>query len=102
MPLSRSLLRKTNSVPAIAAIVPNFLSPEHFYPFNEPWTKELVTWTSELDVKTGHLPIPTSLGLGLDLNMDVVREHPYDPNAYFDTSKPGWERRLGAGAKRIS
>ncbi|MGA7928720.1 MAG: hypothetical protein WCA20_22340 [Candidatus Sulfotelmatobacter sp.] len=38
----------------------------------------------------------------LDLNMDVVREHPYDPNAYFDTSKPGWERRLGAGAKRIA
>jgi hypothetical protein len=95
MPLSRSLLRKTNSVPAIAAIVPNFLSPEHFYPFNEPWTKELVTSTSELDVKTGHLPIPTSLGLGLDLNMDVVREHPCDPNAYFDTSKPGWERRWG-------
>ena len=57
---------------------------------------------SEVDVKTGHLPIPTSPGLGLDLNMDVVRERPYDPNAYFDTSKPGWERRLGAGAKRIS
>jgi galactonate dehydratase len=61
-----------------------------------------VTWSPELDVKTGHLPILTSPGLGLDLNMDVVREHPYDPNAYFDTSKPGWERRLGAGAKRIS
>ena len=86
----------------LAAIVPNFLIQEHFDPFNEPWTKELVTWTPELDVKTGHLPIPTSPGLGLDLNMDVVREHPYDPNAYFDTSKPGWERRLGAGAKRIS
>jgi galactonate dehydratase len=86
----------------LAAIVPNFLIQEHFDPFNEPWTKQLVTWTPELDVKTGHLPIPTSLGLGLDLNMDVVREHPYDPNAYFDTSKPGWERRLGAGAKRIS
>jgi galactonate dehydratase len=86
----------------LAAIVPNFLIQEHFDPFNEPWTKQLVTWTPELDVKTGHLPIPTSPGLGLDLNMDVVREHPYDPNAYFDTSKPGWERRLGAGAKRIS
>ena len=86
----------------LAAIVPNFLIQEHFDPFNEPWTKQLVTWTPELDVKTGHLPIPTSPGLGLDLNMDVVREHPYDPNAYFDTSKPGWERRLAAGAKRIS
>ena len=50
-------------------------------------------------MKTGQIPIPTSPGLGLDLNMDVVREHAYDPNAYFDTSKPGWERRLGAGAR---
>ncbi len=54
-----------------------------------------MTWNPELDVKTGHLPIPTSPGLGLDLNMDVVRERPCHPNAYFDTSKPGWERRLG-------
>jgi hypothetical protein len=35
----------------LAAIVPNFLIQEHFDPFNEPWTKELVTWTPELDVK---------------------------------------------------
>jgi hypothetical protein len=33
------------------------------------------------------------------LNMDVVRKHPYDPNAFFDTSKAGWEKRLGAGAR---
>lgn len=83
----------------LAAIVPNFLIQEHFDPFNEPWTRELVTWTPGIDAATGHLPIPTSPGLGLDLNMDVVREHPYDPNAYFDTSKPGWEKRLGAGTK---
>jgi galactonate dehydratase len=83
----------------LAAIVPNFLIQEHFDPFNEPWTRELVTWTPGIDAATGHLPIPTSPGLGLDLNMDVVREHPYDPNAYFDTSKPGWEKRLGTGTK---
>jgi len=58
-----------------------------------------VTWTSELDVKTVHLPIPTSPGLGLDLNMDVVREHPCDPNAYFDTSKPGLGEAVGGGSK---
>jgi galactonate dehydratase len=86
----------------LAAIVPNFLIQEHFDPFNEPWTKELVTWTPEVDVETGHLPIPTAPGLGVDLNMDVVREHPYDANAYFDTSKLGWEKRLGAAAHRIS
>jgi galactonate dehydratase len=84
----------------LAAIIPNFLIQEHFDPFNEEWTKDLITWIPKIDPETGHLPIPTAPGLGIDLNMDVVREHPYDPNAYFDTSKKGWEKRLGAGSKR--
>jgi galactonate dehydratase len=82
----------------LAAAVPNFLIQEHFDPFNEPWTKQLVTWTPTLDLETGELSLPTAPGLGLDLNMDVVREHPYDPNAYFDTSKIGWEKRLGVSS----
>ena len=82
----------------LAAIVPNFLIQEHFDPFNEPWTRDLVTWTPSIDAQTGHLSIPTAPGLGLDLNMEVVRKHPYDPNAYFDTSKDGWEKRLGSRA----
>lgn len=86
----------------LAAIIPNFLIQEHFDPFNEPWTRKLVTWTPEIDGATGHLPIPTAPGLGLDLNMEVVREHPYDPKAFFDTSKIGWEKRLGAGARHVS
>lgn len=79
----------------LAAAVPNFLIQEHFDPFNQPWTQRLVTWVPELDPKTGHLSIPTAPGLGLDLNMDVIRDHPYDENAYFDTTKIGWEKRLG-------
>jgi galactonate dehydratase len=79
----------------LAAVIPNFLIQEHFDPFNEPWTRDLVTWAPSIDMETGHLPIPTAPGLGLDLNMDVVRAHPYDPNAYFDTSRKGWEKRLG-------
>ncbi len=80
----------------LAAIIPNFLIQEHFDPFNEPWTRDLVTWAPAIDAETGHLPIPTAPGLGLDLNMDVLRAHPYDPNAYFDTSQQGWEKRIGA------
>lgn len=83
----------------LAAIVPNFLIQEHFDPFNEPWTRELVTWTPPIDAETGHLAIPTGPGLGIDLNMDVVRAHPYDPKAYFDTSQTGWEKRLGSRAE---
>ncbi len=83
----------------LAAIIPNFLIQEHFDPFNEPWTRNLLTWIPEVDLKTGHLPIPAGPGLGVDLNMDVVKQHPYDPNAFFDTSKTGWEKRLGAQAQ---
>jgi galactonate dehydratase len=75
----------------LAAIIPNFLIQEHFDPFIEPWTRNLLTWIPEADLKTGHLPIPAGPGLGVDLNMDVVKQHPYDPNAFFDTSKTGWE-----------
>ena len=83
----------------LAACVPNYLIQEHFDPFNEPWTRDLVTWTPSIDPENGHLPIPTAPGLGLDLNLDVVREHPYDPNAYFDTTQEGWEKRLGVRGK---
>jgi galactonate dehydratase len=85
----------------LAAIVPNFLIQEHFDAFNDPWTRELVTWSPKVDPATGHLPIPTTPGLGVDLNLEVVREHPYDPGAFFDTSKTGWEKRLGARAKHV-
>jgi galactonate dehydratase len=82
----------------LAACVPNFLIQEHFDPFNEPWTRDLVTWHPTIDAENGHLSLPTALGLGIDLNMDVVREHPYDPASYFNTSEKGWEKRLGVRA----
>ncbi len=79
----------------LAAIIPNFLIQEHFDAFNEPWTRDLVTWMPQVDRNTGHLPIPENPGLGLDLNIDVIRKHPYDARAFFDTSKLGWEKRIG-------
>ncbi len=79
----------------LAACVQNFLIQEHFDPFNEPWTRELVTWTPEIDQLTGHLSLPTGPGLGVDLNVDVALEHPYDPKAYLNVHLPGWEKRLG-------
>lgn len=81
----------------LAACVPNFLIQEHFDPFNEPWTRDLVTWVPAIDPANGHLSIPRGPGLGLDLNMDVVKAHPYDPGSYFTTNQAGWEKRLGAG-----
>ncbi|MEI6083157.1 MAG: mandelate racemase/muconate lactonizing enzyme family protein [Verrucomicrobiota bacterium] len=85
----------------LAACVPNFLIQEHFDPFNEPWTRQLVTWAPALDPATGHLSLPTAPGLGLDLNVAVAREHPYDPHAYLNVFKEGWEKRLGQTAGTV-
>jgi galactonate dehydratase len=79
----------------LAACVPNFLIQEHFDPFNEPWTADLVTWRPKLDEATGHLSLPDKPGLGLELVDEVARAHPYDPNAYLNVYAEGWERRLG-------
>jgi galactonate dehydratase len=80
----------------LAACVPNFLIQEHFDPFNEPWTAELVTWTPALDAQTGRLSVPDAPGLGLEFVEEIARAHPYDQDAYLNIHVDGWERRLGA------
>ncbi len=82
----------------LAACVPNFLIQEHFLPFNEPWTIDLVTWTPTIDPTNGHLSLPDGPGLGIELVEEVARAHPYDPNAYLDVHREGWEKRLGQAA----
>jgi galactonate dehydratase len=79
----------------LAACVPHFLIQEHFDPFNEPWTRELVTWSPTLDARTGQLSLPDAPGLGLDLELDVAAAHPYAERAYLNVHQEGWERRLG-------
>lgn len=82
----------------LAACVPNFLIQEHFDPFNQPWTRELVTWAPQIDPVTGRLSLPTEPGIGIDFDDDVAHAHPYDPDAYLDIHEPGWEKRLGQRA----
>jgi galactonate dehydratase len=79
----------------LAACVPNFLIQEHFDPFNDDWTRDLVSWRPTLNKATGHLDLPQGPGLGLELDLDVARGHPYDPSAYLNTQQAGWEKRLG-------
>jgi len=79
----------------IAACVENFLIQEHFDPFDEPWTRELVSWAPTIDPATGELDVPTGPGLGVEVDEAVARAHPYDPGAYLDVHSDGWERRLG-------
>ena len=80
----------------LAACVPNFLIQEHFDAFNEPWTRDLVSWHPEINPANGHLSLPEAPGLGLELNTDVAVAHPYDPDAFLNIFEEGWEKRLGS------
>ena len=62
--------------------------------FNAAWTQDLVTWHPMINPENGHLSFPTAPGLGIDLNLDVIKDHPYDPASYFDMTQKGWEMRL--------
>ncbi len=79
----------------LAACIPNFLIQEHFDAFNEPWTFDLVTWNPQINPENGHLSLPNAPGLGIDLNVEVALEHPYNPDSYLNIYKEGWEKRLG-------
>jgi galactonate dehydratase len=81
----------------LAAAVPNFLIQEHFDVFNDPWTRDLVTWHPTVDPRNGHLSLPDAPGLGIDLDLEAIRRHPYDPHAYLNVHTEGWEKRLGTG-----
>jgi galactonate dehydratase len=82
----------------LAACVPNFLIQEHFDAFNEPWVKDLVDWHPVLNPANGHLSLPTAPGLGIDVDFELARAHPYDPKAYLNIFQDGWEKRLGQPA----
>ena len=82
----------------LAACVPNFLIQEHFDAFNEHWVRDLVDWHPVLDPANGHLSLPQRPGLGIDVDFDLARAHPYDPKAYLNIFRDGWEKRLGQPA----
>jgi galactonate dehydratase len=44
--------------------------------------------------------LPSAPGLGIDINVDVAKQHPYDPNAYLNVHVKGWEKRLGQAKER--
>jgi galactonate dehydratase len=73
------------------ASLPNFFIHEIFDEFNEPWEKDIVT--HPVEVIDGYIQIPSRPGLGIDLNLDEIRLHPYQPENYLPLFKPGWERR---------
>jgi len=77
----------------ICAVTPNFFIQECFDEFLEPWTEDVVK--GFVRVEDGHLEIPQAPGLGVELNEEEAKKHPYSPGNFMDMFAPGWERRKG-------
>lgn len=73
-----------------AACTPNFKIQECFDDFVEPWVKRTVSGAPE--VKEGYFDLPDRPGLGIELNEDMIAEHPYRPGS-FNIWQDGWQER---------
>ncbi len=73
------------------ASIPNFFIHEIFDEFNEPWEKQIVS--NPVEVVNGYIQVSERPGLGIDLNVEEIRKHPYQQENYLPLFKPGWERR---------
>lgn len=72
---------------------PNFFIHEIFDEFNEPWESRLLT--HPLKVENGSVSPSDRPGLGTELNLEEVLQHPYQVSNYLPLFKSGWERRQG-------
>ncbi len=60
----------------LAACTPNFYLLETMSS-DVPWRSEIST--EEVRMEQGNMVIPDRPGLGIDLNLDAIRQHPYQP-----------------------
>lgn len=73
------------------AATPNFYIHEIFDEYNEEWEKDIIV--GGVEVKDGYVEINDRPGLGIDLNWDEIKKHPYNQGYWLPLFKPGWEKR---------
>jgi len=78
----------------IDVATPNAGMQETFEDFNESWQRDLVTGFPAL--RDGYFDLPAGPGLGIDLNLDVVRKHPYHENLDLSLFEEDWQFRRSA------
>jgi galactonate dehydratase len=74
----------------LAACTPNFKIQEHFNDFTEAYVKEAAPGNPE--VVDGFFALPEGPGLGIELNEDVIEEHPRR-EIHFDLFREDWHLR---------
>ncbi len=68
----------------------NYKVQEIFDDFVEPWVKEAVPGVP--NVVDGYVELPTGPGLGISLNEDLIKEHPYK-EGFFNLFANDWQKR---------
>jgi galactonate dehydratase len=76
----------------LAACTPNFTIQEHFNDFADEHVKAAAPGCPP--VVDGYFALPQGPGLGVELDLDFVAEHP-SAGAFFDLFREGWEKREG-------
>ncbi len=77
----------------LAAGTPNFFLQEIFDEFNVDWESRIVDHPAQ--VVEGYLSFSERPGLGIDLDLEECKRHPYHQGNYIPLFLPGWERREG-------
>ncbi len=75
----------------IDAVTPNVFIQECFDDFLEPWVSDVLLGFHR--VEDGHLTMPTAPGIGVTLNEEEARKHPYGKSNFLRMFRPGWEKR---------
>lgn len=70
---------------------PNFYLHEIFDEFNEPWEEKVLV--PPIKVKNGFLEPPEAPGLGVELNLEEAKRHPYHVGNWLPLFRQGWEKR---------
>lgn len=76
-----------------AAATQNFLAMEH-HSVDLPWWESLVKMTDGKPIiKKGFAPVPDSPGLGIELNLDVLKEHLHAKDKSFFAPTEEWNEK---------
>jgi galactonate dehydratase len=77
----------------VCASVPNFMIQEVFEDYDVEWKSDLLE--EPISIEEGHLLVPEGPGLGIELNMDEVRNHEYtgDQVEILNLFEKDWETR---------
>jgi len=87
---------KTMTNLQLCGAIENIYIQECFDDFNEDWINEL--FPNYQKVENGYLSIPDKPGLGIKINEEVAKSHPYNKSNFLRMFKPGWENRKGASS----